>query len=259
MKTSLIALILAVGCAHEAKQNNVAGTWRVDEKSVSTGMPNFVLSPELYSVAASQTTTTERAPASDEALAQEMEQAEKRPSLRRLYFRALYQQWRGLSSKASVGVCPQYHHDKLMVEEQAPRTGSLVLESQRPSADKLALYPEWSLTGKPHSGLKRHQIQLKRELTTMCEEGATDSYFRLENMVTYFSATGKLERPEGFQALLKIPVFSTMLLVGAIQEGQVNSLTNYDRDLLNEVRGLQLQNYIVELKKKRSQYKMGAL
>jgi hypothetical protein len=259
MKTSLFALILAVGCAHQAKQDPLVGTWRVDEKSVTTGMPNYVLSPELYSAAAHQSRAVERAPASDEALAQEMEQAEKKPSLRRLYFRALYQQWRALSARASMGVCPQYHHDKLLVEEQALRHGSMVLTSQRPSVEKLALYPEWSLHGKPQQGIKLHEKQLKRELLTLCEEGVTDSYFRLENMVTYFAGAGKLERPEGFQALLKIPVFSTMLLVGAIQENQVNPLTTYDRELLDEVRGLQLQHYIVELKKKRSQIKMGAL
>jgi len=159
MKRILPLIILAVGCAHRPAQDPLAQSWRVDEKGVSTGMPNFVLSPELYEQAAAAKVARTPASsdvASDEALAREMEEAEKRPSLRRLYFRALFQQWRDLAAHTgrseALKSCPQYHHDKLIVEEEAPRRGSLVLQSARPAQEHLAFYPEWALPSGPPKG-----------------------------------------------------------------------------------------------------------
>jgi len=274
MKFLIPLSILVIGCAHRPSVDPLAHSWRVDPQGVSTGMPNYVLSPELYDDAAAAIAAPVRAPASDEDMAREMEAAEKRPSLRRLYFRALFQQWRDLAAHTgrdeALKSCPQYHHDKLMVEEEGPRRGSLVVQAVKPAQAHLAFYPEWSLpagsatvwaskASDPRQALKRHESRLRRELRTMCEEGATDSYFRLENMVTYFAADDRLSRPDGFRAMLKIPVFSTMLLVGAVQEGGQGGLNGHDLRLLEKVKGLQLRNYIVELKKKRELARTGAL
>jgi hypothetical protein len=276
----LLGLSLAlVGCAHhtnpEAKR--LPAEWRVGEGRLTTGMPNYPLSPEVFA-----RTQQKRGPASvalsDKELAESIEQDEKKPSLRRLYFRALYQQWVELNHVSKntevLKSCPQYHHDKVVLDETRAKP-ALFVTGTKPEAGHLAYYPEWALQvksggsmkpvwqtqGKKHmqKALQRHAGKLKRELAVMCEEGASDAYFRLENMVTYMVQKPEFQGQEGLQALLKIPVFSTMLLMKSLQGEREASFGAHDVALLNEVKGFQLQSYIVELKKQRQQLVTGSL
>ena len=274
--TSLACSFLFVGCAHKVNPKTLPGNWKVDERALSTGMPNYPLSEEVFARAQE---TQKRAPAStDQELAEELERTEQKPSLRRLYFRALYQQWQDVAHAASgepkLRSCPQYHHDKTVMDETRSEMSSFVVGA-KPAAEHLPYYPEWALSVKTKAGarpvwtaggkklvtsaLKTHASKLRRELNTLCEEGTSDAYFRLENMVTYIADKPEFQQQEGLRALLKIPVFSTMLLVKSVQGGPQVRFTRHDEELLREVKGFQLQRYIVELKKQRHTLVTGSL
>jgi hypothetical protein len=258
----LLTLLLISSCAHQTSPKLILGEV-IDEKGVSTGMPNFVLQKDLIEKAQST-----RAPASvmsDEELTQSLE---KKPSLRRLYFRVVYKQWRELQaltgSARELKYCPQFHHDRVVLDEShSPQPSHYVLAA-KPKSEELAFYPEWLLPDQSqipvwHSsnvsaGFKLHTHKIFQELSEICESGASDSYYRLENMVTY-----RLKGKEYMKALLKIPSFSTMLLLTTLQSAPQRTLNRQDLDLLEEVNGFQLQNYIVELRNQRQQLVIGAL
>lgn len=261
MKHLLLLFVLA-SCAHQAPRT-LALSEVIDEKGVSTGMPNFVLEKELIERAQHS-----RAPASvmsDEDLAQSLE---KKPSLRRLYFRVVYQQWRELQKLSGttqeLKYCPQFHHDRVVLDEaRAPQPSHYVLAA-KPKSEELAFYPEWLLPDHSREpvwlssnvsvGFEVHTTKMFQELSEICEAGASDSYYRLENMVTY-----RLKGKEYMKALLKIPSFSTMLLLSTLQSAPQRTLNRQDLDLLEEVNGFQLQNYIVELRNQRQQLVIGAI
>jgi hypothetical protein len=80
MKKILIPLTLAtfmVGCATHKPVSHLPAKWRVDDKAVTTGMPNYPLAPEVF--ARVQKQTPGRAPASsDQELAAAIEADEKK-------------------------------------------------------------------------------------------------------------------------------------------------------------------------------------
>ena len=254
--------LLAFSCAHQApivpKLSHV-----IDEKGVSTGMPNFVLSPELL-----EKSQSVRAPASvmsDDELAQSLE---NKVSLRRLYFRVVYQQWKELKAlsqhQSELRFCPSFHHDRVVLDESEFMRSNYLL-APRPQSSELAFYPEWLLVTReqapvwtqastPKEGLEVHTEKIHQELMGLCESGSTDAYYRLENMVTY-----RLKGKEYLKALLKIPAFSSMLLLSSVQSAPHRLLSRQDLDLIKEVNGFQLQNYIVELRNQRQQLVIGAL
>lgn len=269
-----VILVFTISCAHKAVVNEkiLPAKVRVDDKGISTGMPNYALSSEVLDVL-----NRSRAPASimsDEELALELEK--KKPSLRRLYFRTLYQQWQSLSSlsetTAQLKSCPQFHHDKIVMDEKMGLPVTYIM-GPKPSENELPFYPEWALTladerqetvvwyGK-NSDLKKafahHGEKLHQEIKTLCEEGSSDSYFRLENIVTYKRQDFHFQKNDALKAFLKIPVFSTMLLLKSMQLNHGHIFTSNDLELIDEVNGFQLQNYIVELRKRRQQLVSGA-
>ncbi len=263
MKTLSILITLALAsCAHQSIQKVVMSDV-IDEKGVSTGMPNFVLQKDLI-----EKVQGSRAPASimsDEELAMSLE---KKPSLRRLYFRVVYKQWAELKrltgSQTELKFCPQFHHDRVVIDEAKPTQSPHYVLAPKPRTEELAFYPEWLLTDHTQSpvwlssdvrvGFEVHTQKIFKELSEVCETGASDSYYRLENMVTY-----RLKGKEYMKALLKIPSFSTMLLLTTLQSAPQRTLNRQDLDLLEEVNGFQLQNYIVELRNQRQQLVIGAL
>ncbi|MBY0516949.1 MAG: hypothetical protein K2P81_08580 [Bacteriovoracaceae bacterium] len=261
------------GCATTSKVASLPAEMKVDDEQVTTGMPNYPLSAEIFTRSQASVKQPQRAPASsDQELAQEMERNEKKPSLKRLYFRSLYQQWKEINTVTQTNVelksCPQFHHDKVTMDEKKV-SFNLYLAGVKPSSESLPYYPEWALpvskngnkTSMWHSGdaklmtsaLKSHAQKLKKELAIICEEGASDSYFRLENMVTYTIGKPEFQSEMGLKALLKIPAFSTMLLLKSVQGDSQAKFNQYDQELLTEVKGFQLQSYIVELKNHRQQ------
>lgn len=276
MKVSLLIILsfAAISCASQREVAKLPGEWKVDNKKVTTGMPNYPLSEKVFQRSIAQG----RKPASltDQELAQELEK--EKPSLRRLYFKALYQQWRVLSKfsqkSTELNSCPQFHHDKVVMDEKQQDL-SLVVAGPKPSADQLPFYPEWALKVKSKerfvpvwhtnggknltSALAHHATKIRRELSVMCEDGASDAYFRLENMVTYVVKKPEFQSKNGLQALLKIPVFSTMLLLKSLEGAPAARFAAVEQELLNEVQGFQLQQYIVELRKERQQLYTGSL
>ena len=262
MKRFIFLVLLALSCAHQVPQVNKLANL-IDEKGVSTGMPNYVLHLELI-----ERSQNVRAPASvmsDDELAQSLE---RKPSLRRLYFRVIYQQWSELKKisnhSSDLKFCPQFHHDRVVLDETNMMRSHYQLAS-KPKLSELAYYPEWLLvtreqtpvwtqSSSPQEGIEVHTEKMHQELLSLCETGSTDSYYRLENMVTY-----RLRGKEYLKALLKIPAFSSMLLLSAVQSAPHRLLNRQDIDLINEVNGFQLQNYIVELRNQRQQLVIGAL
>ena len=258
----LIISLLAFSCAHRAPES-VKLAHVIDEKGVSTGMPNFVLSPELM-----EKSQSARAPAStmsDDELAQSLD---RKVSLRRLYFRVVYQQWKELKNLSShsseLKFCPSFHHDRVVLDESESMRSNYLL-APKPQSHELAFYPEWLLVtheqapvwtqaATPQEGLVVHTEKIHQELLGLCESGSSDAYYRLENMVTY-----RLKGKEYLKALLKIPAFSSMLLLSSVQSAPQRLLSRQDLDLINEVNGFQLQNYIVELRNQRQQLVIGAL
>lgn len=271
-KSLVLALVTLVGCAsHPSAPPALPTAWHVDKTpQLSSGMPNYALAPEVFARVKTQATpTATRAPASAETMLAELDQ---RPSLRRLYFRALYQQWQQVSQLSTrsreLKSCPQYHHDKLTVDE-AQRGPFLASFGARPEAQLLAYYPEWALpvkragkvttvwnTGEARllpKAMAAHEGKLRRELNELCESGTSDGYFRLENLATYLRGHAKQHPEAGLAALLKIPVFSTMLLVKSVEGSFEAQFSGHDLALLKEVDGHQLQHYIVELRRARTQ------
>ena len=276
----LMTSLVLSACAHRTNKSATEYGWRVEGKGgVTTNMPNYVLSPEAYTAAAN-TAAPVRAPASDKDISHELNEAEKKPSLRRLYFRSLYQQYRDLHQAGSItktlNSCPSFHHDKLLVDENTASVGNFAMNMSRPAVNELAYYPEWMLPHKKTAkaspiwkrkgdgnkliglALKVHAGKVRRELRSMCEEGSSDAYFRLENMVTYFAGRPEKQAKMGLESFLKIPVFSTMLLLRSTQVGS-NQFNTHDRDLIGEVHGGQFERYIFELRKRRFQSTTGAL
>lgn len=273
-KSLLLSLVALVGCAsrHPSVQP-LPTAWHVDKTPIlSSGMPNYALAQDVF--ARVKTSTPARAPASsDEALVTELE---KRPSLRRLYFRSLYQQWQQVAQLTSptreLRTCPQYHHDKITLDESR-RSPFLVNFGVKPTADLLAYYPEWALpvkrggvvttvwstgeAGLLPKAIASHETKLRRELKELCESGVSDGYFRLENMATYLKDPSISRTEKGLVALLKIPVFSTMLLMKSVEGSFEANFTGHELALLEEVQGQQLQQYIVELRRARTRQVTG--
>lgn len=273
-KSLLLSFVALVGCAsHNRSTPALPTAWHVDKAPVlSSGMPNYALAQDVF--ARVKTTTPARAPASsDEALVTELE---KKPSLRRLYFRSLYQQWQQVAQLRTpvreLKSCPQYHHDKLTIDE-TQRPPFLVNFGVKPTAELLAYYPEWALpvkrggvvttvwstgeAGLLPKAIAGHETKLRRELRELCESGVSDGYFRLENMATYLKDPSISRTEKGLVALLKIPVFSTMLLVKSVEGSFEAKFTGHELALLEEVQGHQLQQYIVELRRARTRQVMG--
>ena len=278
----LLSSLLLAACAHEKKVNDpLRAAWRVEDHGpLTTGMPNFVLSPDAYT-AATATKSPERAIASGEDMIKELESSDKKPSLRRLYFRTLYQQFKTFNAagvnKLTLKSCPSFHNDRLLIDEDSTAPVALSMAPARPEMTELAYYPEWLLpvrkaahapsvwsnksTGPAlmKKGLSVHHAKIHRELKTLCETGESDAYFRLENMVTYFGGKPELQERNGLRAMLKIPAFSTMLLLKAVQAGPNADFSVHDRRLLEEVHGMQFEQYVRELRKHRFSSTTGAL
>lgn len=281
--TSIFALssLLLVSCAHQSAPKEKLAGWRVEEKGqVTTGMPNYVLSAEAF--AAATVEEAKRGLANDEQMAQELEESDLRPSLRRVYFRVLYQQFRDLKAvsadSAQLTTCPQFHHDKLMIDE-APVVSTTLFGAQlaRPTEAELAYYPEWLLPAQAGAqsatiwsrggdskklmtkALSVHTKKIHKELRVLCEEGSSDAYFRLENMVTYFAGRPELQAQKGLAAFLKIPAFSTMLLLRSASQADASPLSAHDQKLIEEVKGAHFERYIGEVRKRRFQHTTGAL
>ncbi len=261
-------IIFFISCAHTPKPE------------VGLDIP---INPEWIDV---KSFVSSRTPASAEDFLSDLEKSEhqKKTSLRRVYFKALYDQYlRWNQSEAtgdSISFCPQYHHDKLVVEENHQSRKMLISNvDSYPSKDELAASPGWSLSmmkkgkkmrafewgqrenAKPQEAMskaiKGQWRRLEKEVHQMCEDGVSENFFKIENIVTYFSMKEDFDSGvKGLRAFMKIPVFTNVLIENSLNsETSMVELSTFEDDLLNYASAWQIRSYAVELKKQsRPQY-----
>ncbi len=248
----VLVSFLAVGCSSLTSQ------------FVDSGHPTFTVDKELVTKAQDFhfKKSSSRAPASVLTEEQEMEslmdEATKTEGrgLRRVYFSLLYQQYNQFSYLMNKSIdlkfCPQFHHDKTAMDEKLKR--SFYKRELSKSMQTHAVYfPETNLSH------KKEAVELlagvKKELTELCDEGVTDDYYKLENVVTYFSTKESFHRsPESMGSLLKMPVFAHLYYLKTVEapftvaDTQFNDL---EKELLDRTGAKWVHQYVVEVRKKR--------
>ena len=259
--------ILTTSCAHK-KSLEVAHEIPVNPDWVNA--ENFVSS---------------RTPASAEEFLNDIEKLDhqKKTSLRRVYFKALYDQYlrwnQAQEGMNPLSSCPQYHHDKLTVEETYQAQKAFVTPvSSYPSKEELMSHPEWFLSLKKkgkkmrafewgqkekanpqvamNKAIKGQWKNLEQELTVMCEEGVSENFFKIENIVTYFSNREDFDSGvKGLKAFMKIPVFANILIENSVTHASASDieLSRFEDELLNYASAWQIRSYAFQLKKENKQ------
>jgi hypothetical protein len=146
-----------------------------------------------------------------------MEREEK--SLRRTYFAALYHQYQSLGTYLQMAAgpefCPQFHHDKLQVDAQGMAAPNIFrLESA--ALEGAEYFPELAFS--ENFSLKDYHQTLKSEITTLCEEGISDNFYKFDNLVTHYAAKSSFHlNTKSMTAVLKIPVFANLYLLKMLE------------------------------------------
>lgn len=274
-----IMIMLLAACAHHKPGTDVAYTHpQIESGKVSTGMPNVFLDKNILGNLKTGKVKSSRAPASVKDWEKSLENDHKEDSLKELYFKSLYAQylkWQKLSPELShVKTCPAFHHHKLIIDEtQGKDFKAIAFKTELPKNEQeLPYYPVWAL-GLRKDGVERlayewttvhgqeaqktldqavksHGKKMLKEIKVLCDEGSSDSYFRLENMVTYFASKKQFaENAESLKSLFKIPVFANMLLLHSFTDDRGVIFHTAETNLLEKVQGWQIETYILELKK----------
>jgi hypothetical protein len=247
----VLVSLFAVGCSSLSNlTDSGVHTFTVDKELVAKAQ-NFHLKK-------SQT----RGPASvqtDEDEIEHLMNADSTKSgraLRRVYFSLLYQQYHQLSylmtRTTDLKFCPQFHHDKTAMDGQikkSPYKGELFK-----SMETYAVYfPETNLA---HNKEALTLLQnVRGELAELCDEGVTDDYYKLENVVTYFSTKESFHRsPEAMESLLKMPVFAHLYYLKTVEAPFSVADTHFnelEQELLDRTGAKWVHQYVVEVRKKR--------
>lgn len=144
-------------------------------------------------------------------------------STRKVYFSALYEQYRSLGSYLGnddkVNSCPQFHSEKQELDKRVFVTPKHSSPSDV-AVQNTKYFPEQAFT-KSYS-LSDYQKTVKAELVTLCEEGVSDNYFKYENLVTHFSKNNAFHRtPASMTSVLKIPIFANHYLVEMLTDSKL--------------------------------------
>ncbi len=191
MKYSLPALLLTLmSCSH----------MKNDERVVQ-----FPYAEELVERVQK---VTLRAPASELSVNEEK-------SPRRTYFVTLYHQYltfsRYMGKESEIQFCPQFHHDKIETEEfQVPQVS--IYKNPKVAADGRAYFPEAVFRGK--FSLEEYYTDLGQELSTLCEDGISDNFYKFDNLITHYAdKTSFHQNTKAMASVLKIPVFANFYLL----------------------------------------------
>lgn len=138
-------------------------------------------------------------------------------SPRRVYFSALYEQYRNLGhylgQNEEIKSCPQFHIEKTTVDKK--EFAKFNTESWKEGSDT-RLYPEKAFS---REAFLAHHQAVKAEVLTLCEDGVSDNYFKYENLVTHFAHSGSFHHSKtAMKSLLKIPVFANYYIVEMMSE-----------------------------------------
>lgn len=246
--TPVFMSFLAVGCSS------------ITSHFTSSERPVFIIDEALV-VKAQNMRVQGRGPASVseekeiESMMNDVTKQEGR-ALRRVYFSLLYQQYHQLSflmkTKTDIKFCPQFHSDKATMDDELKYNSFKGDLFKMTEADAI-YFPETHLQEK--SSTKIFLSEVKKELTTLCEEGITDDYYKLENIVSYHGNRESFHRsPESMSALLKIPVFAHLYYLKTVQAPFSVAHTEFnkhEKELLDRTGAKWVHQYVVEVRKKR--------
>ncbi len=248
----LLISFLAVGCSslteHFASSDTY--TFTVDKDLVAQAQDKHFKQKTNRAPASVQTEDEEV-----ESLLSESSKSEGR-GLRRVYFSLLYQQYHQLSflmnKGATLSFCPQFHHDKTTMDEQL-KVSSYKGELFRTMQSYAMYFPESNLNYKKQGSTLLANV--KTELDLLCDEGVSDDYYKLENVVTYFSTKESFHRsPEAMESLLKMPVFAHLYYLKTVEAPFSVAHTSFnllENELLERTGAKWVQQYVVEVRKKR--------
>lgn len=157
---------------------------------------------------------------------------QEKKSLRRVYFTVLYQQYLKLAhvvhASNEVKFCPQFHHDKIEVEE------------------KHQGFNAFTKVENPQT-LNSHFSNIKEEVLTLCDEGRSDNYYKFDNLITYHANRAQFHRDSAsMKAVLKIPVFANYYLLKMMTHpSEFITQTNEEKEMIQVSKTFWFERYVV--------------
>jgi hypothetical protein len=234
---SILSLSL-VSCSHHIKLADTS--------------PDYPFSPELVREAQKNFA---RFPASESS-------DESSKSSRRVYFSALYYQYLTLGNHldevSQLNSCPQFHHDKLETESYlVPQFSMIKLNKEEKNLSPY--FPETAFN--KNFSIQDHFLAVKNEITTLCEEGVSDNYFKFDNLITHYASKSSFHRhPDSMRSVLKIPVFANYYLLKMFQSSQrYTTVHPHEKQMIYLSRTHWFQDYVSKaqiLREKMIQTKM---
>jgi len=136
-------------------------------------------------------------------------------SNRRIYFTTLYHQYktlaRAVQSKADLDSCPQFHHDKINVDEH-PLEQIQWFSKFKNEKHHDFLFPEAIF--KNQSAVMSYFGSIETEVKELCENGYSDNFYKFDNLVVYHTGKNDFhQKVSSMKAVLKIPIFANFYLL----------------------------------------------
>jgi hypothetical protein len=183
-----------------------------------------------------------------------MELTEKSP--RRIYFSALYHQYltlgQHLGKKPDMNFCPQFHHDKIQTDSSLLPKVSLFPSTEVDSQGR-AFFPE--LAFNQNFSISDYHTVIKSELSTLCEEGVSDNFYKFDNLVTHYSHKKAFhQNPKAMLSVLKIPVFANFYLVKMLETPGLHFTSPEEKHFIQLTQTHWFENYVVEASRMRNNF-----
>ncbi len=245
MKAALISLLLLSSCAGYRQPESFQE--KMDRYRPRNTNPNPV--PEFASTAPIKNFKVKRrGPASTQ------QAVKKLPTTKRLYFMALYNQYRTLSSYITTSKpkelnhCPSFHTNFVNMRQSLPSIAAKELNYEKrlskmgsPNEKSIIVYPELALpmtTAKEspklyqamndqakysvlfENALTLHLTKTYSELEELCDSGSSENYYTYENLTRHIQRNGKefTNSADSFKAYMKTTLFSNMALVKSLEK-----------------------------------------
>jgi hypothetical protein len=178
-------------------------------------------------------------------------------SPRRVYFSALYHQYLTLGlyleRSEDVKFCPQFHHDKLETDSTLTQRVTLSLARGGVKEEGKDFFPE--LAFNTDFSLGDYHKVIKSELETLCEEGASDNFYKFDNLVTHYSNNTSFHQdPKAMASVLKIPVFANFYLVKMLEIPGKNRTSPEELRFIRLTRTDWFESYVTEASRMRNSF-----
>ncbi len=198
-----------------------------------------------------QYNSTSRAPAS---IALDVEE---KKSTRRVYFSSLYHQYMTLGSHLKqtnqIESCPQFHHDKVEADSFNIPKISLVGNPEIEDQGR-EFFPELAFDHK--FSLNDYHAVIKEEIKTLCEVGASDNFYKFDNLVTHYAhRTAFHRKPKAMESVLKIPIFANFYLIKMIQnKTEMNFTHPEEKQFISMTNTHWFDRYVMEASARRTTF-----